>query len=392
MLLALLSILAFAVANPLHKRKIPAPILEPRFQNVVPVMDRYIVKFKTDTANAELEYAMALLKQQADHIFRQTFQGFSSIIDARTLNDLRFLPQVDYIERDSLVSISAFTEQKDPPWGLSRISHWGASNKYVYHDSAGAGTCSYVIDTGIDASHPDFQGRAMQIGTSIPGQWDDGHGHGTHVAGTIGSLSYGVAKKTHLYGIKVLDNQGLGTISSLIAGIEYVAQDVPKRHCPHGVLVNLSVGGPYSPAANKATASLTQRGFFVAVAAGNQNSDVALFSPASEASACTVGGTGQDDTRYQMSNWGHQVDIMAPAVNVESLWPGGRTAFSTGTSMATPHIVGLAAYLATLEHSIVSPNMCQRIQQLATRNIIPNQHRHTPNLLAYNGNPLGWIG
>ncbi|PHH78661.1 hypothetical protein CDD82_2923 [Ophiocordyceps australis] len=389
MLIALLSVVALAVASPVEKRKVPAPILESRSDGAVPMPDRYIVKFKTDTAKAELEDAMALLGQQADHIFRQIFQGFASMIDQPTLDSLRFLPQVDYIERDSLVSISAFNEQKNPPWGLSRISHRKANGKYVYHESAGAGTCSYVIDTGIDASHPDFQGRALQIGTSVPGQWDDGHGHGTHVAGTIGSLSYGVAKKTQLYGIKVLDNQGLGSISSLIAGIEHVAKDAPNRSCPNGVLVNLSVTAPYSQAANNATASLTQRGFFVAVAAGNKNSDVSHFSPASEASACTVGGTGQDDRRYEMSNWGRQVDIMAPAVNVESLWPGRRTAFSTGTSMATPHIVGLAAYLATLDRSVASPSMCQRIQQLAAKNIIPNQHPHTLNLLAYNGNPMG---
>lgn len=145
------------------------------------------------------------------------------------------------------------------------------------------------------------------------------------MAGTIGSNTYGVAKKTLLYGVKVLDSEGQGSSSTIIAGMDFVAQDSRQRHCPKGALANMSLGGSYSRSLNEAAANLVNAGVFLGVAAGNENSDAADMSPASEPSVCTVGGSAVDDTRYKNSNWGAVVDIVAPAVAVQSLAPGGGT-------------------------------------------------------------------
>lgn len=172
----------------------------------------------------------------------------------------------------------------------------------------------------------DFGGRARQI-KSFRGLVDT-CGHGTHVAGTIGSNTYGVAKKVQLYGVKVLEwdpwqNDCVGTYESIIAGMDYVAKDAAKRNCPNGAVVNMSLGGPKSQSVNDAAAALVGKGIFVAVAAGNSNQNADTFSPASEPSVCTVGGTASDDTRYTSSNWGAVVDILAPAVDIKSTIPGG---------------------------------------------------------------------
>ncbi|PHH91577.1 hypothetical protein CDD83_11113 [Cordyceps sp. RAO-2017] len=250
------------------------------------------------------------------------------------------LLKVDYIEQDAIVSVNAYATQSNPPWGLSRISNGRAdSDKYVYDESAGQGTCTYVIDTGIDDTHVvgprTFPRHGEDEQTSI---WHDLLTHGTgriskvepcklHLSSRTSGMT-STAMKTQLFGIKVLADDGFGQWSSIIAGMDHVAKDAQYRSCPAGVLVNLSIGGPFSQAVNNAAADLVNRGFFVAVAAGNDNADASEYSPASEASVCTVGGTASDDTRYTMSNWGRMVDVMAPAVDVVSLWPGGRTRFT----------------------------------------------------------------
>jgi len=196
---------------------------------------------------------------------------------------------------------------------------------YVY-----AGTYSVPHETKflVDRSAQEFEGRARLVRSFVPNSQADTCGHGTHVAGTIGSRSYGVAKKTQLYGIKVLDydrgsGKCLGSNSAIISGMEYVATDARQRNCPNGVVVNMSLGGSYSQALNDAADALTQEGFFVAVAAGNDNIDASNVSPASAQYVCTVGGTAKNDYRYSGSNYGSVVNILGPAVDVYSTLPGG---------------------------------------------------------------------
>ncbi|KAJ6438959.1 Cuticle-degrading protease [Purpureocillium lavendulum] len=385
----LLAILPLALAAPAPvvvkaKRSEPAPLLTPRGSTVIP--DKYIVKFKQDSALSLLDDALNMITGDADRVYRDAFRGFTSTLNETMLSSFRDLPEVEYVEKDSISSISGVVEQRGAPWGLGRISHREkGSDTYVYDESAGAGVCAYVIDTGIDDSIQDFGGRTQQVRSFVQGQDTDNNGHGTHVAGTIGSNTYGVAKAAKIYGVKVLDGEGNGSNSNIIAGMNFVVEDAKKRECPKGVVVNMSLGGEYSQALNEAAAALVNAGLFLGVAAGNDNSDAGNYSPASEPSACTVGGTAVDDTRYADSNWGQVVDILAPGAKVTSLRPGGGEATMSGTSMATPHVVGLAAYLSTLEGLTGTQALCDRIRELAIRDAIVDQPQGTVNLLAFNG-------
>lgn len=240
------------------------------------------------------------------------------------------LLQVAYIEQNTVVHTAAVT-QSDAPWGLGRISHRETgSTEYVYDESAGEDTCSFIIDTGIYVDHPEFEGRATFLEDfSGENKKEDGNGHGTHVAGTVGSKSYGVAKKTSLFAVKVLGADGSGESSGVIAGIEFAAKNATEREqagqCKKGSVANMSLGGIYNTAQKDAVKAAIDAGLFMAVAAGNDGLPTLLFSPANEPSACTVGATDKDDNLASFSNWGSLVDILAPGVDIESTWNNGST-------------------------------------------------------------------
>ncbi|KAF3006546.1 hypothetical protein E8E13_005977 [Curvularia kusanoi] len=250
---------------------------------------------------------------------------------------------------------------------------WEPGNMtYIFDDSAGEGTCAYVLDTGIFVEHPDFEGRAEHL-VNFSGEEskEDDVGHGTHVAGTIGSRTYGVAKKTQLYAVKVLDSSGSGSISAILAGIDFVARDAAQRSsttCPKGVVANMSFGGRKKNATNQAIAAAVAKGVFFAVAAGNDGIDARYVSPASEPSACAVGATALNESIADWSNYGPFVDVLAPGVAITSLSKDGGTAVESGTSMAAPHVAGLAAIAA-----------------MATKGAVKDLKELTPNLLINNG-------
>jgi len=303
---------------------------------------------------------------------------------------------VEYIEQDAVVQTSeikfekkAYTTQTSATWGLTRISHRNrGSTSYTYDTTDGADTCSYVIDTGIEIDHPEFEGRAEFLANFVgDGSDTDGKGHGTHVAGTIGSKTYGVAKKTKLYAVKVLNAQGSGTNSGVIAGINFVANDVKTRTCPKGAVANMSLGGSRSSSVNSAAAGLVSAGVFLAVAAGNDAQDATNHSPASEPSAYTVGATDSSDNFAYFSNFGSVVDMLAPGVSILSTWLNGSTNTISGTSMATPHVAGLAAYLLSFEGKKTPADLSARLTSLASRNKISGVPSGTVNRLAFNGNP-----
>ncbi|POR34321.1 Cuticle-degrading protease [Tolypocladium paradoxum] len=379
MRLSILAILPMVLAAPTAKRDEPAPLLVPRGNHAL-IADKYIVKFKEGSAVSILNDALGSLGGNADHVYDGVFKGFAGHLDKTML-------KVEYIEQDAMVSLSGFVSQPGATWGLGRVSHHepGAAS-YDYDSSAGAGTCAYVIDTGVEASHPEFEGRAAQIKSFIAGQSSDGNGHGTHVGGTIGSKTYGVAKKTKIYGVKVLDNQGSGSNSGVIAGMDFVAKDAKTRGCPKGAVANMSLGGGYSASMNQAAAALVRSGVFLGVAAGNSNTDAGSSSPASEPSVCTVGASDRNDNRSSFSNYGSVVDIFGPGTSIQSTWLNGGINTISGTSMATPHIVGLAAYLGSLEGR-TGGAVCGRLQELATPDALRGVPSGTKNLLAFNGNP-----
>jgi subtilisin family serine protease len=228
-------------------------------------------------------------------------------------------------------------DQAGATWGLDRVSHrkLGATD-YLYDSSAGAGTCAYIIDTGIWTQHPEFEGRAKMVQSFIAGADTDDNGHGTHVSGTIGSKTYGVAKKTSLYGIKVLDSSGSGAWTDIVSGIQLAVSDSSQRSCPNGVVVNMSLGGGKQQSVNDAVAAAVDAGLFFAVAAGNDGVDFSNTSPASEPKAFAVGASDNTDALAYFSNYGATLGVIAPGVDILSTWNDGNTNTISGTSMATP--------------------------------------------------------
>ncbi|KAF1977473.1 subtilisin-like serine protease-like protein PR1A [Bimuria novae-zelandiae CBS 107.79] len=374
------------------------PVITPRAGQVIP--GRYIVKFKeSDFAASAVIDALALLPKAPAHTYSlKNFKGFAGELSDELLEVISALPSVEYIEKDAIVKASlwegdvaldkkALTTQSGATWGISRISHVNkGATTYVYDTTAGADTCAYVIDTGIYTAHPDFEGRATFLANYAgDGSNTDGNGHGTHVAGTIGSKTYGVAKATKLYAVKVLDASGSGTNSGVIAGINFVASDVKTRSCPNGAVANLSLGGSKSTAVNSAAAGVVSAGVFLAVAAGNEAQLASNVSPASEPTVFTVGATDSSDAFATFSNYGTTVDANAPGVSITSTWRTGGTNSISGTSMASPHVAGLGAYLLGLNGKVSPASLTTTIKDLSNKNKITGIKTGTPNYLVYNG-------
>lgn len=259
--------------------------------------------------------------------------------------------------------------ERNAPWGLARISHrdglsFGTFNKYLFAAGGGEGVDVYIIDTGTNINHVDFEGRATWLKTVPANDPDeDGNGHGTHCSGTAVGKKYGVAKKAHVKAIKVLRSNGSGTMSDVVKGVEVAAEahlkavdDAKKgkgRKGFKGSTANMSLGGGKSPTLDKAVNAAVDVGIHFAVAAGNDNADSCKYSPASAEKAVTVGASNLADERAYFSNYGKCNDIFAPGLNILSTWTGSKYAVNTisGTSMASPHIAGLLAYLLSLQPS-----------------------------------------
>jgi len=364
-----------------------APVIQPRAAQLIP--GSYIVKLKDGSSDTTLLNAIKGVRP--NHIYRNSkFRGFSADLSSSALKAVQDLPEVDYIEQNAVYTINdVVTQSANVPWGLARISHRAVNQSaYVYDSSAGAGTCSYVIDTGIYVEHSQFQGRATWLANFAgDNKASDGNGHGTHVAGTIGGVDFGVAKKTQLFAVKVLNSGGSGTTAGVIAGMDFVTSDAPTRNCPNGTVANMSLGGSKSTAINAAAAAMVKAGVFLAVAAGNSDDDAASYSPASEPTACTVGASDSTDVRAWFSNYGSLVDIFAPGVDVLSSWIGSVNATDTisGTSMASPHITGLGAYLLGLLGPKTPAALCEYIKETATKSALTDIPNDTVNALAFNG-------
>lgn len=288
------------------------------------------------------------------------------------------------------------TEQNDwvnhekAVWGLARVSsitHKGWLGTYTYHKSAGKGVCAYVIDTGVDDKQTDFKGGIKQVKNWMDKEENkDLHGHGTHVAGTLASFTYGVAKAAYVLGLKVLGKNATGPDDGVVAAIDFVAEDAPTRNCS-GVVVNLSlVADAYHQVMNDACANLVKKGYMVAVASGNNNRDATKDSPGSEPLVCNAGAVGNGDKRSGFSNFGKAIALNAPGEAVKSHYPDGKDNSLSGTSMASPHLAGLGAVLMS-EKGIKGSEACDALKKLAHKNIIEGLPAETPNLLSFNGNP-----
>jgi cerevisin len=301
--------------------------------------------------------------------------------------------------------------EKSSPWGLARVSHrdaltFATFNKYLYAADGGEGVDAYVIDTGTNVEHVDFEGRA-KWGKTIPaGDADiDGNGHGTHCSGTIAGKKYGVAKKANVYAVKVLRSNGSGTMADVVAGVEWAAKShieavkdakAGKRKGFKGSVANMSLGGGKTQALDDTVNAAVTVGIHFAVAAGNDNANACNYSPAAAEKAVTVGASALDDSRAYFSNYGKCTDIFAPGLSILSTWIGSKYATNTisGTSMASPHIAGLLAYYLSLQPAadseyalaeITPAKLKANLIKIATVGALSDIPKDTPNLLAWNG-------
>ena len=319
--------------------------------------------------------------------------------------------QVEFVERDQeMHTLTDPALEKNAPWGLARISHrdslsFGTFNKYLYSEGAGEGVDAYVIDTGTNIEHVDFEGRASWGKTIPTGDEDkDGNGHGTHCSGTIAGKKFGVAKKANVTAVKVLKSNGSGSMSDVVKGVEWATishqkkvEDAKKgKKKFKGSVANMSLGGGKATILDLAVNAAVDAGVHFAVAAGNDNADSCSYSPAGAEKAVTVGASTLADERAYFSNFGTCNDIFAPGLNILSTWIGSKYAVNTisGTSMASPHICGLLAYFLSLQPSngsayavaeLTPKKMKENLLAIGTIGALSDVPSNTANVLAWNG-------
>ncbi|NEM06564.1 S8 family peptidase [Geodermatophilus normandii] len=318
----------------------------------------YVVTVDRSTLPAQAAERARGVGGRIAHVYTAALTGFAVELPEAAAARLSAIPGVTAVERDQVVTADA--TQAGAPWGLDRVDQRDLPLSTGFtHAATGSGVTAYVIDTGIAYTHGDFGGRAVSGFDAVDGgSADDCNGHGTHVAGTVGGGTYGVAKDVRLVGVRVLGCDGSGTTSGVVAGIDWVT----AHHAAGAPAVaNMSLGGGASTAIDDAVLASVADGVTYAVAAGNGNSrgvaqDACASSPARVPAALTVGATDRTDTAAPSSNYGSCVDLFAPGVAITSAWHTGPTATSTisGTSMATPHVAGVAAlYLSG--HTTAAP-------------------------------------
>jgi subtilisin family serine protease len=313
---------------------------------------------------------------QPRDVYQAALTGFSARLSAGQLTALRHHPRVQYVEENQV--LTAQSVQSPAPWGLDRIDQnlLPLNNAYVFNTLAGQAT-AFIIDTGILATHPEFGGRASNVYDAFGGTGTDCNGHGTGVAGVVGSKTYGVAKGVRLLGVRVLDCSGVGTTAGIIGGINWVAANHPSLS-----VANISLGGPASAALNTAVGNLFASGVFVAVAAGNSNAPACNYSPGSVAAITTVTASDQADNHVPGSNYGSCVDLYAPGRNIPTVGLTTTPTFITGTSIAAPHVTGTAA-LAFATFGGTAGTVQSWILTNATPGVLSGVPAGTPNRLLF---------
>jgi aqualysin 1 len=360
----------------------PAPLARVTGPNSVP--NGWIVVFNSRVA--DVDGAVDAIQRQhgvsAQHRYRHALRGFAASMPAQAVEALRHNPNVAYIEQDQFER--AVATQSNPTWGIDRIDQRNLplSASYTYNQT-GAGLDAYIIDTGIRFTHAEFGGRAVSgFNAIIPGApaMDD-NGHGTHVSGTVGGATYGVAKGVRLIAVKVLGAGGLGLNSQVIAGIDWVT----GNHTTTPAAANMSLGGGNSTALDDAVRASIADGITYCVAAGNDGANASTSSPADVAQAITVGATDMTDHWASFSNFGSLVDILAPGVDVTSSWWLTDTSTNTisGTSMATPHVCGVAILYLSANPTATPAAVQSALTGNATNNVITGVPSGTANRLLF---------
>lgn len=361
------------------------------------IANEYIVVLRDDIAASARKEHMAAL-ENADVMFEYSMPGFQAYSvrtpDEAAMETLSTNPEVKYIEQNQVMrawggsdeesqawlrddganaSMACATYAVTGLWGLSRVSGatLSTTRALANDDSLGAGVTVYILDTGILTSHSSFGGRATHGYDSTGEGAGDGHGHGTHCAGTAAGTPHGLARRSPVVAVKVLNRSGSGTSAGIIAGVNWVAQRAGAR------IGSMSLGGGRSQASNDAVDASHRAGVVMVVAAGNSNDNACNYSPASAPLGICVGSSTNTDARSGFSNIGTCVDTFAPGSNILSSWIGSNTATNTisGTSMACPHVAGIAASIwstrpgntaATTRSQTIAQNTANRLSGVGT--------------------------
>jgi subtilisin family serine protease len=351
------------------------------------IAGQYIVVLKSSVADVDTEAARLSQNYFGDrgngHTYRRAIKGFTVRMSEDQASKLSEDPRVAFVEEDQTVSIS--TTQTGATWGIDRIDQRDRplDGNYNY-DFTGTGVKAYIIDTGIRATHTQFAGRVISGFDAIgDGQGtNDCNGHGTHVSGTVGGSTYGVAKNVTLVAVRVLDCSGNGTTSGVISGVDWVTSD---HVAGQPAVANMSLGGGVSSALDTAVNNSIADGVTYAVAGGNDGVDACTSSPARVANAITVGSTTSTDARSSFSNFGTCLDIFAPGSSITSSWNTSNTATNTisGTSMATPHVTGVAALYLEANPGAAPATVAAAIVNNSTLNHVTSAGTGSPNRLLY---------
>lgn len=398
---------------------IPGSRPAPLFKSTNPVPNRYIVVYSDEASENDIaahnSWISGLVMRKRDLSVEKentwavdffglpSFSGYMGWFTQDVVHEIQRSPLVKYVEEDSDIYLFGSSVQQDATWGISRLSarkNDGVLSSYVHDATGGNGVTAYVVDTGVKISDADFEGRAVYgEAVAFPHVPVDLHGHGSHVAGTIGSKTWGVAKLVDIVAVGVMGPLGTGLTSDIIKGLEFVVKDhqekiASKKKGFKGSTVNMSIGGGVSDALDAAVNAAVNAGLHVVVAAGNDNEDACNYSPARASGPITVGATDRNDQKAEFSNHGKCVDIHAPGVDIESIGLLSSPQGMSGTSMAAPHITGLASYLLSLQPGLgsefntdlVKPvDFKGKLIKYATKNIIKGLPGSTVNVLAYNG-------
>jgi subtilisin family serine protease len=317
-------------------------------------LSRYIIQFNP-AAQSVMQSQINARGIRILHTYDEVFKGVAVEMDSLQLSEIARTPGVAKITKDTLMQISA-QQTPTPSWGLDRVdqrltvgSDSSSANSFSYN-LTGAGSTVYVVDTGIYL-HNDIAPRVAQVGYNAvsgedPTDWEDCHGHGTHVAGTAAGTQYGIAKGATIVAVRVLNCYGSGWSSDIVNGLDWIISNSNPNNKTRAV-VNMSLGGGFNQSFNDGVAAIVAAGVTVVVAAGNSDDDACDYSPASTPSAITVGATTNQDSKSYFSNYGSCVDIQAPGSAITSAYFSSPTASATwsGTSMASPHVAALAALI-----------------------------------------------